>query len=126
MTNGAHVGGKILCFCVCECVCERVHVCERERVHTPMLAANLWRRLRDRRWSGFLHVRPVAGGNILPEAPSPDQSNLFNIKSVFMDRDQKNSLELIIIRCWRTPNKRDVKAGITSCRLQISVKTLVA
>lgn len=92
------------------------------RVHTPMLAANLWRRLRDRRWSGFLHVRPIAGGNDLPEAPSPDQSNLLNIKSVCMDRDPKNLAELIIGRCWGIQNKRDVKAGITSCRLLVSAK----
>ena len=65
-----------------------------------MLAANLWRRLRDRRWSGFLHVRPIAGGNVLPEAPSPDQSNLVNIKSFLVDCDPKNSLKLIIGRCW--------------------------
>lgn len=86
-------------------------------VHTPMLAADLWRRLRDRRWSGFLHVRPIAGGDVLPEAPSPDQSNLLNVKSFFMDCDAKNSLELII-------GKRDVKTGITSCRLQMSAKPL--
>lgn len=96
--------------------------CVFVHVHTPMLAANLWRRLRDRRWSGFLHVRLIAGGNVLPEAPSPDQSNLLNIKSFFTDCDPKNSLELIISRWWGTQNKRDVKAGITSCILQVSAK----
>lgn len=93
-------------------------------VHTPILAADLWRRLRDRRWSGFLHVRPIAWGYVLPEAPSPDQFNLLNIKSFFMDCDPENSLELIISTCWRIQNKRDIKAGITSCRLQISAKPL--
>lgn len=39
MTNGAHGGGKILCL----------HV----RTHKPVLAANLERRLRDRRCVGF-------------------------------------------------------------------------
>lgn len=61
-----------------------------------MLAADLWRKLRDRRWSGFLHVRPIAGENAPPEAPCPDQSDLLNIKSFFVDCDPKNSLRLII------------------------------
>lgn len=107
MTNGAHVGGKVFAF-----------------ARTSVLAANLWRRLRDRRWSGFLHVRPIAEGNALPEAAGPDQSNLISIKSLFMDCDPKNYLELIIGRCWRPQNKRDVNAGITPRRLQISAEPL--
>lgn len=76
MTNGAHVDGKIVCVCVC--MYAHAHVSGQ-----PL------EEIKGQRWSGFLHVRPVAGGNILPEAPSPDQSNLFNIKSVFMDCDPK-------------------------------------
>lgn len=57
-------------------------------------------------WSGFLHVRAVAGGHVLlPEAPGTDQSNLLNVKSVLMDCDQRNSHELIISRYQQDPTE---------------------
>lgn len=65
MTNEAHVGGKTAC----------VHE------HTPTLVATLWRRLRDRLWWGFLHVKANAEESVCPEARSPDQSKTGRIKT---------------------------------------------